>query len=59
MSDFLFAVIAVVAALALGACSERPERADPEGPRAWRNDQPQNPLYERTRNQGEADRMGD
>jgi hypothetical protein len=59
MSGFLFAVIAVVAALALGACNERPDRADPEGPRAWSNDKPQNPLHERTRNQGEFDRMRD
>jgi hypothetical protein len=58
MSRFSKAVVIVCAALALTACGERPERADPEGPRAWSNDKPQNPLHERARNQGESDRMG-
>jgi hypothetical protein len=58
MSGLLLTVIAVGATLVLGACQERPERADPEGPRAWSNDKPQNPMHERTRNQGESDRMG-
>ena len=36
----------------LAGCGEPPARTDPEGVRAFGNETPQNPLYERTRGQG-------
>jgi predicted small lipoprotein YifL len=45
------AVLAVALA-ALAACGERPPRSDPDGAHAYSNETPQNPLYERTREQG-------
>ena len=51
------ALIIVLAAGPLAACSERPPRADPEGGPAYSNETPQNPRYERTLEQGEAERM--
>lgn len=48
----LRAAILIVALAALAACGERPPRPDPEGARAYDNETPQNPLYERTREQG-------
>ena len=45
--------------MSVAACSERPPRADPEGERAYSNETPQNPRYERTLEQGESKRVGD
>jgi predicted small lipoprotein YifL len=52
MRTALRVCIVVAALAALGACGERPPRADPEAVRAYDNETPQNPLYERTREQG-------
>jgi hypothetical protein len=44
--------------MALGACSEKAPRPDPEGIHGTSNAMPQHPVYERTVNQGESERMG-
>ena len=51
--------LSILAAMALGACSEKPPRPDPEGIHGTSNVMPQHPVYERTVNQGESERMGD
>jgi len=50
--------ISILAAIALGACSEKAPRPDPEGIHGTSNAMPQHPMYERTVNQGESERMG-
>jgi hypothetical protein len=50
--------LSILAAMTLAACSEKPPRADPEGGDAYRNEMPQHPVHERTRNQGESERIG-
>ena len=52
------AVLSILAALTFAACGEKPPRADPEGRHALSNETPQHPAYERTRQQGEAERIG-
>jgi hypothetical protein len=52
------AALSILAALALASCGEKPPRPDPEGHRALSNEMPQHPAYERTRQQGEAERIG-
>jgi hypothetical protein len=52
------AVLPILAAMALASCGEKAPRSDPEGPRAYSNETPQHPLYERTMEQGESERMG-
>ena len=54
----IYAVLPVFAAMALASCGEKESRSDPEGPRAYSNETPQHPAYERTVKQGESDRMG-
>jgi hypothetical protein len=49
----------LAATMALVSCGEKPPRADPEARKAYRNETPQNPAYERTLKQGESERMGD
>lgn len=51
-------VLAIAAAMALASCGERPPRTDPEGRRGITNATPQHPMYERTLEQGEAERIG-
>ena len=51
-------VFSMLAAIALAACSEKPPRADPEKSRAYSNETPQHPAYERTLQQGESERIG-
>ena len=50
--------LSIFAAMALAACSEKPPRPDPEGIHGTSNAMPQHPVYERTVNQGESERMG-
>lgn len=50
--------VSILAAAALVACSEKPPRADPEGVPAYNVENGPSPIAERTRNQGEAERMG-
>ncbi len=57
MNRNLIPAFVVLAAFSLAACSERPQRADPEGDRALSNESPQNPAYERTLLQGESRRI--
>lgn len=53
------AALLILTAMALASCGEKPPRPDPEeGPRAYSNETPQNPGYERTVRQGESERMG-
>jgi hypothetical protein len=51
-------LISIFAAMALAACGEKPPRADPEGKHGYSNQDPQNPGYGRTLNQGEPERIG-
>ncbi len=51
-------ILSILAAMALASCSEKESRPDPEGHRAYSNEMPQNPIYERTVKQGESQRMG-
>lgn len=51
-------VIAILAAASLAACSEKTPRADPERVPAYNVVNGANPLAERTRNQGESERIG-
>lgn len=51
--------LSILAAIALASCGEKPPRSDPEGPRAYSNETPQNPAYERTLQQGESRRMAE
>ncbi len=48
----------ILAAMALGSCSEKPPRPDPEGSHGYSNLAPQHPAYERTLEQGESERIG-
>jgi hypothetical protein len=48
----------ILAAAASAACSEKPPRADPEGVPAYNVENGSSPTAERTRNQGESERMG-
>jgi hypothetical protein len=57
MKSALRLSVLIVALGVLTACGERPPRADPEGEHAYGNETPQNPLYERTRTQGESGRI--
>ena len=50
-------LITILAAAALAACSEQPPRADPEGVQAYNVENGVSPLAERTRNQGESERI--
>ena len=50
-------LIAALAAAALAACSEKPPRADPESVQAYNVENGVSPLAERTRNQGESERI--
>lgn len=50
--------ISILAAMALASCGEKAPRLDPEGSRAYSNGSPQHPVYERTLNQGESERIG-
>ena len=50
--------LSILAAMALAACNEKPPRPDPEGIHGYSNAMPQHPVYERTENQGESERMG-
>ena len=52
------ASISIFAAMALAACGEKAPRVDPEGSRAYSNEAPQHPAYERTLQQGESERIG-
>jgi hypothetical protein len=52
------AVLSILAAIALASCGEKPPRPDPERKHPVSNEAPQNPAYERTRNQGEPGRIG-
>jgi hypothetical protein len=52
-------LLAVLAAVTLGACGEKAPRADPERHVNKSNANPQNPALERTLHQGEAERIGD
>lgn len=56
--NLIAALCAILAGMALAACSERPARPDPEGSRGLHNQAPQNPLHERTLEQGEGERIG-
>lgn len=47
-----------LAAMALASCGEKAPRVDPEGSRAYSNETPQHPVYERTLEQGEFERIG-
>ena len=59
MSRSLFsAALSILAAMALSSCSEKPSRIDPEGKRGYSNEMPQHPVYERTVEQGESERIG-
>jgi hypothetical protein len=49
--------LSIVAAMTLASCGEKQSRSDPEGHRAYSNETPQHPAYERTVKQGGADRM--
>jgi hypothetical protein len=51
-------MLAMLAAMALGACGEMPDRADPEGASDPDNATPQHPAHQRTLNQGESERIG-
>ena len=51
-------MLAIIAALAVASCNEKPPRADPEVNRTYSNETPQHPAYERTVKQGEVDQMG-
>ena len=52
-------VIYALAVLALASCGEKPPRADPEKNRSpLSNATPQHPVYERTVQQGESERIG-
>ncbi|MGQ0655791.1 MAG: hypothetical protein ACT4P4_26635 [Betaproteobacteria bacterium] len=50
--------LAILAAMALAGCSERPDRADPEQGNRIGNETPQHPAHQRTLNQGESERIG-
>lgn len=50
--------LSILAAIALAACSEKPPRPDPEGVHGYGNTMPQHPVYERTVEQGESERIG-
>ncbi len=52
------AILSILAAMALASCGEKEPRPDPEGHRAYSNETPQHPAYERTVKQGESERMG-
>jgi hypothetical protein len=56
MPHLLIGLLAA-ATLALAACSEKPPRADPERVQAYNVDNGLSPLAERTRNQGESERI--
>jgi hypothetical protein len=52
-------ILSFLAAMALASCGEKTTRADPEGHRAYTNETPQHPVYERTLMQGErSERTG-
>ena len=53
-----YLLLATLAAALLGACSEKPPRADPEGVPAYNVENGPSPLAERTLNQGESQRLG-
>jgi hypothetical protein len=53
------AAVSILAAMTLASCGEKPSRPDPEGHRAYSNQTPQHPAYERTLKQGESDRMAE
>jgi hypothetical protein len=58
MNVAMRSIIPVLLILATAvACAERSPRPDPEGEPAYSNETPQNPRYERTLEQGEAERM--
>lgn len=57
--NLINAVLSMLAAITLASCNEKPPRSDPEGNRAYSNETPQHPAYERTVKQGESDRMGE
>lgn len=50
-------LLALLAAALLGACSEKPPRADPEAVPAYNVENGPSPLAERTLNQGESERL--
>lgn len=52
------AVLSILAAMALAACGEKAPRSDPEGNRGYGNATPQHPVYQRTVQQGESERIG-
>jgi hypothetical protein len=51
-------LLAILAVAAFAACSEKPPRADPEAVQAYNVENGVSPLAERTRNQGESERIG-
>ena len=51
------AFLAAAMLAGLAACGERPQRVFSEGQGSY-NQEPGNPLAERTRNQGESERIG-
>lgn len=56
--SLLSTALSILAAMALSSCSEKPSRADPEGQHGYSNEMPQHPVYERTVEQGESERIG-
>jgi hypothetical protein len=56
--NLLCTFILFLAAMALASCDEKAPRGDPEGSRAYSNETPQHPVYERTLEQGESERFG-
>jgi hypothetical protein len=52
-----YLLLALLATALLGACSEKPPRADPEAVPAYNVENGVSPLAERTFNQGESERI--
>ena len=51
--NLIAAILSILAAMVLASCGEKAPRSDPEGHRAYSNETPQHPAYERTLKQGE------